>query len=148
MNNPCCTLSYWKSWYMLTNSNVSRQSISTNGLSELIMFYRVRLAYNIFHSITWYAYSFFKWCTAYCIFLLFKFHFIHSISPHVDTALSYNMKRVIGGHDCLKTERLYHVKLYHLYPDGQSVWQCGGSLIHEKCVLTAAHCLHDSTKGQ
>lgn len=45
-------------------------------------------------------------------------------------------KRVIGGQDCGKDERHYHVKLTH--PRGEL--SCGGSLISDKWILTAAHC--------
>ncbi|XP_067088332.1 trypsin-3-like [Osmerus mordax] len=56
-----------------------------------------------------------------------------------DATLSNNMKRVVGGQPCLNTERLYHVQLLHSY-NGET-FLCGGSLISNNWVLTAAHCL-------
>ncbi|XP_026216132.1 anionic trypsin-2-like [Anabas testudineus] len=46
-------------------------------------------------------------------------------------------KRIIGGQTCGQNERRYHVKLL-AYPDGD--FHCGGSLISERWILTAAHC--------
>ncbi|KAM6942406.1 blarina toxin-like [Lycodopsis pacificus] len=50
-------------------------------------------------------------------------------------------KRIIGGKDCLKEERGYHAFL--TFTKGADDFVCGGSLIHEQWILTAAHCWED-----
>ncbi|XP_060887191.1 trypsin I-P1-like [Labrus mixtus] len=50
-------------------------------------------------------------------------------------------KRVIRGHPCGNGERGYHVML--IVSDGTDEYLCGGSLISDSYILTAAHCWID-----
>ncbi|XP_043972926.1 anionic trypsin-2-like [Gambusia affinis] len=62
------------------------------------------------------------------------------VSVNSDVSLQ---KRIIGGHNCDDTERLYHVRLEAT--NGLTKTICGGSLIHPKWILTTANCWKSET---
>ena len=52
--------------------------------------------------------------------------------------------RIIGGHDANPGQFPYHVSLQkYLYPLVKDSHTCGGSIIDESWILTAAHCFID-----
>ncbi|XP_029594527.1 trypsin-3 [Salmo trutta] len=67
-----------------------------------------------------------------------------------EATLGNIQKRIIGGHDCGATERLYHAVIeYHKdIVVGKNrpapAFTCGGSLISKQWVLTVAHCAPDA----
>uniref|UniRef100_A0A8D3BI22 trypsin n=1 Tax=Scophthalmus maximus TaxID=52904 RepID=A0A8D3BI22_SCOMX len=61
------------------------------------------------------------------------------LSVTVSTGMDVQ-KRIVGGNEC---ERHYHVHLRIVFADGKSSF-CGGTLISDQWIVTAAHC-HDWT---
>uniref|UniRef100_A0A8D2JHL7 Peptidase S1 domain-containing protein n=1 Tax=Varanus komodoensis TaxID=61221 RepID=A0A8D2JHL7_VARKO len=66
--------------------------------------------------------------------LLYFYLFIwHDISIHLSTFAIYDDDKIVGGYDCRKNSVPYQVSLnngHHF---------CGGSLIHDRWVVSAAH---------
>ena len=65
------------------------------------------------------------------------------------------MQRIVGGSEAFKSSWPYHVLIvqsfrgkYRIKDSFYSInysWSCGGTIINQKTVLTAAHCVHDKS---
>ncbi|XP_055350603.1 chymotrypsinogen B-like isoform X2 [Paramacrobiotus metropolitanus] len=67
---------------------------------------------------------------------------IPQISPRSD------MSRVKGGNDAVPGSWPWQVRLGIRQANGQVMWNCGGSILTEKYVVTAAHCLVGGVNAQ
>lgn len=53
--------------------------------------------------------------------------------------------RIVQGHDAVRGEFPFYVFLEVQFPSGSPMMSCGASLISNRWVLTAAHCVKDAS---
>lgn len=55
-----------------------------------------------------------------------------------------DVQTIVGGKDA-KPQEFPHMALIYYQPEenGKKVWGCAGSIISEKFILSAAHCMED-----
>jgi secreted trypsin-like serine protease len=63
------------------------------------------------------------------------------------TAADKGNTRIIGGVEAKSGAWPWQIQIYLRRPDGQFIPACGGSLIHERWVLSAAHCFRGRQAG-
>ncbi|XP_018596327.2 trypsin-like [Scleropages formosus] len=68
------------------------------------------------------------------LLLFFFFSFLTGAVPR------YIYKRILGGHDCIPNQTSYHISICDNPCTSGDHVKCGGTLIREKWVLTAASC--------
>lgn len=54
-------------------------------------------------------------------------------------AKTSNQQRIVGGNEATPNSIPYQVGLFMIFPDGTGF--CGGSILSNRYVLTAAHCI-------
>ena len=50
------------------------------------------------------------------------------------------VKRIVGGTEADRGNWPWQAQLIHRFPNGQHGAVCGGTLVHDNIVVTAAHC--------
>ncbi|KAB0801690.1 hypothetical protein PPYR_03881 [Photinus pyralis] len=64
-----------------------------------------------------------------------------------DTCALVAIPNIVGGTEAL-TREFPHMALIGFDNKGKPSWECGGSLISDEFVLTAAHCMYQSSLGE
>nr|XP_022914398.1 chymotrypsin-2-like [Onthophagus taurus] len=70
------------------------------------------------------------------IITFLRYHFILSVGQFALTVANNNQSRIVGGHDATDGQFPYQISLRY---NGHHI--CGGSIIQENYILTAAHCI-------
>ncbi|XP_025835383.1 uncharacterized protein LOC108736795 [Agrilus planipennis] len=72
----------------------------------------------------------------------YSFVLVTNSKVKADTCAVKALELIVGGEKAAPRE-FPHMALIGFDEDGEKVWKCGGSLISERYILTAAHCLTD-----